>query len=84
MCPPLPTRFQEQVWRRIEDAEAPAKAGSWLDALAGLILRPRFVLAAAMVLLAAGGFAGLREGRQVARQDAQMNYFAAVAPQIAR
>jgi hypothetical protein len=82
--PALPPRFQQNVWRRIEDAEAPAQPASWLDALATLVLRPRFALAAAAVLLLTGGFAGTLEGRQFAQHDAQMNYLAAVAPHAAR
>jgi len=80
VSPRLPPRFQQNVWRRIEAAEAPAKTESWLDALAALILRPRLALAAAAVLMLAGVFAGTVEGRQAARHDAQMNYLAAVAP----
>jgi hypothetical protein len=83
-APALPPRFQQNVWRRIEDAEAPAKPASWLDALANLVLRPRFALAAAAALLLTGVFAGTLEGRQAARHDAQMNYLAAVAPQALR
>ena len=83
-APALPPRFQQNVWRRIEDAEASAQPASWLDALANLILRPRFALTAAAVLLLMGVFAGTLEGRQVARHDAQMNYLAAVAPHAAR
>jgi len=82
--PPLPPRFQQNVWRRIEGAEAPVKPASWLDTLAGLILRPRFALAAAGVLLVAGVSAGTLEGRQLVRHDAQMNYLAAVAPHAVR
>ena len=82
--PDLPPRFQQNVWRRIEDAEAPAKPASWLDAFAALILRPRFAVAAASVLLVAGIFAGMADGRQLAQHDAQMNYLAAVAPHAAR
>ena len=84
VSPELPPRFQQNVWRRIEDAEVPAKFESWLDALAALILRPRFALAAAAGLLLAGVFAGMLDGRQLARHDAQMNYLAAVAPHAAR
>ena len=83
-APALPPRFQQNVWRRIEDAEAPAKPAAWLDALANLILRPRFALAAAAVLLLTGIFAGTLEGRQLARHDAQMNYLASVAPHVLR
>lgn len=78
--PALPPRFQQNVWRRIEDAEAPAKPSSWLDTLATLILRPRFALAAVTVLVLAGVFAGVQEGRQSARHEAQMNYLSSVAP----
>ncbi len=82
--PSLPPRFQQNVWRRIEDAEAPAKSASWLDALAALILRPRFAITTAAVLLLAGVSAGTLEGRQLARHDAQINYLTAVAPHAVR
>jgi len=84
VAPGLPPRFQENVWRRIEDAEAPAGQGSWLDMLASLILRPRFALMAATVLLLAGILAGTWEGRQMARHDAQMNYLSSVMPPTLR
>ena len=84
VSPGLPPRFQQNVWRRIEDAETPAKSDSWLDALANLILRPRFAIAAAVVMLLAGILTGTMEGRQMARHDAQMNYLASVAPQSVR
>ncbi len=84
---PLPPRFKESVWRRIEDAEAPTRATgnlAWLDALAALVLRPRFALAAAAVLIVAGATLGVREGNQMAHQDAQARYLAAVAPNSLR
>jgi hypothetical protein len=81
MSPSLPPRFQENVWRRIEDAEAPAaNAVSWLDALAALILRPRFALAAVAMLMLAGILWGTHEGSRAARQDAEARYVAVVAP----
>jgi len=79
-APAMPPRFQQKVWRRIEDADAPAASGSWLDALAGLILRPRFAFATAAVLLIAGGVLGTHEGSLAARHDAQARYVAYVAP----
>jgi hypothetical protein len=82
--PALPPRFQQNVWRRIEDAEAPVRSESWLDALSALILRPRFALAAAAALVLVGSLAGALEGRQMARHDAQMNYLESVAPQAVR
>jgi hypothetical protein len=78
--PALPPRFQQNIWRRIEDAAAPAKADSWLDALVALILRPRFALATAAVLLVAGGLLGTREGSLAAKHEAQARYVAYVAP----
>jgi hypothetical protein len=82
--PALPPRFSQNVWRRIQDAEAPAPAESWLDALAATLLRPRFASAAAATLLLAGILAGALEGRHLARHEAQLNYLASVAPHAAR
>jgi hypothetical protein len=82
--PALPPHFQQNVWRRIEDAESAAQPASWLDALAALILRPRFAYAAVAALLLAGVILGVQEGRHVARHDAQMNYLASVAPHSPR
>jgi hypothetical protein len=82
--PTLPPRFQENVWRRIEDAEFPARPATWLDSLAALILQPRFALAVATALVLIGVFAGVQEGRQTAQHDAQMNYLASVAPHSLR
>jgi hypothetical protein len=85
--PALPPRFQEGVWRRIEESDAPAPASggfAWLDALAALVLRPRFALAAATVMIVAGATLGLREGNQAAHQDALARYLAVVAPNSLR
>ena len=85
--PSLPPRFQEAVWRRIEEAEAPARpAGgvTWLDTLAALVLRPRFAFATVSALVLAGVLLGAYSGTRVARQDAQARYLAAVAPNSLR
>ena len=84
VSPGLPPRFQQNVWRRIEDAEAPAKPTSWLDALAAFILRPRLAFAATAALVLAGVLLGAVEGAQTARHDAQARYVAAVAPNSLR
>ena len=87
VAPTSPPRFQEGVWRRIEEASAPAKVTggiTWLDALAALVLRPRFALATAVVLMVAGALLGVREGGQTAKRDAQARYLAAVAPNSLR
>ena len=82
--PSLPPRFQQNVWRRIEDAEVSAKTESWLDALATLILRPRFAVAAATALVLTGVFMGAMAGAQNIRHDAQTRYVASVAPNSLR
>jgi hypothetical protein len=84
VAPALPPRFSEQVWRRIEHAGAPAKADSWLDALANLLFRPRWAVAAVAILVLVGALVGTLDGRSAARQNAQMTYLAAVAPQAGR
>jgi len=81
--PALPPRFQEGVWRRIEEAEEPIQSTdsiAWLDKLAALVLHPRFALTTATVLIVAGALLGVREGSQMVKQDAQARYLAAVAP----
>lgn len=83
-APALPPRFQQNVWRRIEDAEDVAPPETWLDALAALVLRPRFAVPAAAIVLVAGVLAGTLDGRQAARHEAQMNYVASVAPPSTR
>ncbi|HUZ06739.1 MAG TPA: hypothetical protein VMV89_04555 [Candidatus Paceibacterota bacterium] len=80
VSPSLPPRFQENVWRRIEYADAPAKSESWLNALAALVLRPRFALATATVLVVVGALLGVREGNVATNQTAHQQYLAAVAP----
>ena len=79
VSPALPPRFQENVWRRIEDAEAPA-SGSWLEALVALILRPRFAYATVAALMFAGILLGAYSGAQTARHDAETRYVESVAP----
>ena len=82
--PSLPPRFQENVWRRIEDAEAPAKSGSWLDAFAALVLRPRFAYATVASLVLIGVLLGTYRGAQTVKQNEQARYLAAVAPNSLR
>ena len=87
VSPALTPRFQEGVWRRIEEADAPVKSTggiAWLDALVTLVLRPRLALATATVLIVAGALLGVRDGNQMAHQDAQARYLAVVAPNSLR
>src|SRR5579872_4803028 len=58
---PLPPRFQEQVWRRIESAEAKPQQGFLMrlaQQLEALLPRPRFALAYLSVFLVLGVTAG--------------------------
>ena len=82
--PSLPPRFQENVWRRIEETEAPAKSGSWLDTLAALVLRPRFAYATVASLMVAGVLLGSYQGAQTVKQTEQARYVALVAPNSLR
>jgi hypothetical protein len=85
--PALPPRFQENVWRRIENAEAPVSSRpslSWLDALAALVLHPRFALVTATALVVAGALLGARAGDLAANQTARAQYLTAVAPPAMR
>jgi hypothetical protein len=66
--PPLPPRFQERVWRRIERAETtPAPSVSLAAILANwigtLLPRPAFATAYVAVLLAIGASAGWSHAR---------------------
>ncbi len=77
--PSLPLRFQENVWKRIEQVETKANA-NWLDVLAGWLVRPRLVFAVAAVLVLTGLGLGWNNGERLARNDAQARYLSAVAP----
>lgn len=86
-APDLPPRFQENVWRRVDDAarrDLPAGTGRWLNGLAGWILLPRRALAVAAVLVLTGVGLGWSQGEHLAQHDAQARYLAAVAPNSLR
>jgi hypothetical protein len=77
--PSLPPRFQENVWHRIEQLEAKPKA-TWLDMVAGWLVRPRLAFALAAVLVLTGVGLGWNNAERLARNDAQARYLSAVAP----
>lgn len=85
LAPSLPPRFQQNVWRRIENEEsrpAPRPSVNWLDIFADWILRPRLALTAAAVLVLAGVGLGWSNGWQLAQTEAQNRYLTAVAHSI--
>ena len=84
VAPSPPPRFQENVWRRIADADQPAESSTWFDALITWLLRPRLAFAAIAALMILGAVVGARKGTQLARHDAQARYLAAVAPNSLR
>jgi hypothetical protein len=77
-APGLPPRFQENVWRRIEHPEQDAAALTWMEVLAGFLLKPRFALATVTTLIVLGVLFGSLTGAAVARENAQQRYLAAV------
>jgi hypothetical protein len=86
-APPLPPRFQEAVWRRIEQGEAPRETATpvaWLDRLVERFLRPRLALAGITALLLVSGVAGVLSGSDAAKHAAQARYLSAVAPSTVR
>ncbi len=64
---PLPPRFQEQVWRRIEKADTRTESVSWsalVNWLVSVTTRPALAVAYATVLLFAGLGAGYWHARE--------------------
>jgi hypothetical protein len=85
--PPLPPRFQESVWCRIERARASSENVSWadwLDRAAGWLLRPRMALAGAAAMLLVGISIGVAQGGNLANDLAKQQYLAAVSPLTTR
>ena len=86
-APPLPPRFQESVWRRIERAQAPGENVSWaawLDRAAAWLLRPRLALAGVAAMLLVGISIGVVQGGSLAHDLAKQQYLAAVSPLTTR
>ena len=85
---PLPPRFQDRVWQRIEASEARAATGGrsfWPDWLTVLFARPALTMVCAGVLLVVGVSAGVwRAERDSARWDNQLaqRYVASVDPYL--
>lgn len=83
-APPLPPRFQQAVWRRVETEEpAPVLKPSpfgLLERWAERLLLPPFALASLALLLAAGGLTGFISSTDAVKQQAQERYLSAVAP----
>ncbi len=64
---PLPQRFQEAVWRRIERAQAPAAPWVWdviADWIGTVLPRPALAASYVAILLTIGMTAGWTQARQ--------------------
>src|SRR5512133_1629977 len=86
---PLPARFQEQVWKRIERAEIRPESASWtrLRNIVDLVLpRPEFALAYLSLLLVTGVAAGaLAAQHKTTRMtsDLSLRYVQSIDPYLA-
>ncbi len=80
--PTLPPRFEENVWRRIERGNPQTARGDtgWIMALAGWLLRPKFAVAAAAIIVVTGVGLGWSSAQQQIHDQAQARYLAAIAP----
>ena len=86
-APPLPPRFQEAVWRRLESAQAPRRAASvaeWLDRAAAWLLRPGLALAGVAAMLLVGTAIGVVQGTSLADELAKQQYLSVVSPFTSR
>ena len=84
--PALPPRFEENVWRRIEAGDQQAAQGEtgWLMALAGWLMKPKYAMAVAALIMLAGIGLGWTNAQQQIHDQAQARYLAAVAPNSLR
>ena len=85
---PVPPRFQEQVWKLIERAEATTVSpglvwASLTDWIATMLPRPALAVAYVTVLLAVGATVGWTQGRQETSRfgdELSVRYVRAVDP----
>jgi len=85
--PALPARFQESVWRRIEQNDLESERPEtlpWLERWVALLLRPRLAIGGAVAILLLGGVMGVMDGSADARHAAREQYVASVAPHAIR
>ena len=86
LSPVLPPRFEENVWRRIEAGDQRTARGEtgWLMALAGWLMKPKYAMAVAALIMLAGIGLGWTNAQQQIHDQAQARYLAAVAPNSLR
>ena len=82
-APPLPPRFQEGVWQRLERAERPAPSvppAGWLEQWVRRLLRPGYATAGLVLAMFAGAWLGVRNGAGIVHRADRDRYIAAVSP----
>lgn len=80
---PLPPRFEESVWRRLDAARPTRGAGvlaQRLDRVVTWLVRPRLALVGVAMLLLTGTLLGVVQGANLAHELAKERYLAAVSP----
>lgn len=83
---PLPPRFDEQVWKRIDRTGSSASAGLWIVFVAALgraFARPSQAVAYAAILLMAGSLGGYwqaRAGNERTAEDLRVRYVQMMDP----
>lgn len=85
-APALPPQFEENAWRRIEAGErsSPSVGPGWLQSLASWLLKPKFALSLATVVVLVGVGLGWNAAQHRVQVEAQARYLAAVAPNSLR
>ena len=85
----LPSRFQEQVWRRIEHAQPPTAPSIWTIVAhwVGTVLpRPALAISYVVVLMASGATFGWARARQETthiKEDLSQRYVRVLDPYLA-
>lgn len=80
--PPLPSRFQEEVWRRVERAacERAPRPMLWMREWIQMWLRPAPLAAAIAAAVLFGTWMGFRHGEERLRLVERTRYVASVDP----
>lgn len=79
-APSLPPRFQEGVWRRLEQSEGPSPTAAWFGRWVAGLFRPAYASLGLAAVLLAGAWTGSRGAEAQSRQTEQARYLAAVSP----
>ena len=80
---PLPPRFRQNVWSRIEQSSRERfSILRWLEDWLGARIRPGLALGVVAAVMIIGGSLGVADGRSHSKQLAEQRYVASVSPQV--